>query len=118
MLGLLKPALMPVQGSAWSCDRLQQDQGRATPPGGGRDPRGPRFLPVSHPFRHARTAAAQLKELSPSVACRFGGRSGLEANPLHNREAQGATEPQWRTCSQRKWIMAAQRLSHSPSGIP
>lgn len=26
MLGLLKPALMPIQGSVWSCVRLQQDQ--------------------------------------------------------------------------------------------
>lgn len=31
MLGLLKPALMPIQGSVWSCVRLQQDQSRATP---------------------------------------------------------------------------------------
>lgn len=31
MLGLLKPALMPIQGSVWSCVRLQQDQSRAMP---------------------------------------------------------------------------------------
>lgn len=29
MLGLLKPALMPIQGSVWSCVRLQQDQSRS-----------------------------------------------------------------------------------------
>lgn len=26
MLGLLKPALMPIQGSLWSCVRLERDQ--------------------------------------------------------------------------------------------
>lgn len=31
MLGLLKPALMPIQGSVWSCVRLQQDQSRVMP---------------------------------------------------------------------------------------
>lgn len=31
MLGVLKPALMPIQGSVWSCVRLQQDQSRVTP---------------------------------------------------------------------------------------
>lgn len=28
MLGVLKPVLMPIQGSVWSCVRLQQDQSR------------------------------------------------------------------------------------------
>lgn len=31
MLGLLKPALMPIQGSVWSCVRLQQDQSGVMP---------------------------------------------------------------------------------------
>lgn len=36
MLGLLKPALMPIQGSVWSCVRLQQDQSRVMPLWGAR----------------------------------------------------------------------------------
>lgn len=36
MLGLLKPALMPIQGSVWSCVRLQQDQSRVMPLWGSR----------------------------------------------------------------------------------
>lgn len=47
MLGLLKPALMPIQGSVWSCVRLQQDQSKSNATEGSTDgkySRGPRGL--------------------------------------------------------------------------
>lgn len=57
---------------------------------------------------------SQVKSMN-SICARGGlGPVRLTGEPLNNR---GAAEPQWPTCSQRKWIMAAQRISHSPSGI-
>ena len=51
------------------------------------------------------------------ITCQYVANQSIRDEPLYNRSAHRGIDPKWQSHSQRKWIPAVHRLSHSPSGI-